>query len=70
MKVYVVNDIHLYPHVDGHGYIIGVFSSEEKAIKAAEEARPDIEYDLGYDPDDPDEGQLYRIEIEEFEIDE
>lgn len=64
MRVYVVENVHLYPDVDGQGYIIGVYSSEEKAWDAAEEARPDIEGFLGRGAKN-----AYRIIIQEFEID-
>lgn len=66
MKVYVVENVHMYPNVDGRGWIIGVYSSEEKARKAAEEARPDIEGWLGCTNGDK---QIYKITIEEYEID-
>lgn len=64
MTVYVVNEIHLYPEVDGLGETLGVFSSEEKARKFMEEIRPDVEYYLGIGAKN-----AYRLVIEEFEMD-
>lgn len=64
MNVYVVNEVHLYPDVDGHGETIGVFASEEKAREFMEEVRPEIEYYLGSGAE-----RAYRLEIIEFEID-
>ena len=64
MTVYVVNEIHLYPEVDGLGETLGVFSSEKKAREFMEEVRPDVEYYLGVGAKN-----AYRLVIEEFEID-
>ena len=64
MKVWVVENVHLYPNVDGRGEIIGVYSSEENARKAAEEARPGIEAWLGVGAK-----RAYIIEINEYEMD-
>ena len=61
MTVYVVNEIHLYPEVDGLGETLGVFSSEEKARKFMEEIRPDVEYYLGIGAKN-----AYRLVIEEL----
>lgn len=64
MTVYVVENVHLYPDVDGHGGIIGVYSSEEKAKEAAEKAIPGIEYWLGANAK-----EAYEINISEYEMD-
>lgn len=64
MTVYVVNEIHLYPEVDGMGETLGVFSSEEKAKEAIERFRPDVEYYLGTGAE-----RAYKLVIKEFEMD-
>jgi hypothetical protein len=64
MKVYVAENVHRYPDVDGRGWIIGIYSSEEKARQAAEEARPEIEYYLGAGAK-----RAYEIEISEYDLD-
>lgn len=67
MKVYVVNYTNCYPDVDGIGFIIGVYSSAEKAEEAADRARPGIEQYL--DPFGTSDKELYDISIEEFDMD-
>lgn len=67
MKVYVVENVHRYPDVDGRGEIIGVYSSEEKAREAGEKAIPIIEWYLG---GGVNAKRAYEIVINEFEMDE
>lgn len=64
MIVYVARVHHLYPDVDGEGYPIGVYSSEEKAREACDKAAPEIEYYLGVG-----EKRVYEFIIDEFEVD-
>ena len=66
MKVWVAENIHRYPDVDGRGEIIGVYSSEEKAREAAEKARPGIEWWLG---GGKNVKRAYEIVINEYEMD-
>lgn len=64
MKVWVAENIHRYPDVDGRGEIIGVYSSEEKAMEAAEKAIPGIEAWLGVGAK-----RAYEIVISEYDLD-
>ena len=64
MKVYVAKNVHLFPEVDGPGYIIGVYSSMRRAREAAENERPNIEGYLGSGAK-----KAYVIRIIEFELD-
>lgn len=73
MKVYVMSVQHVCPEVDGQGYVIGVFTTEEK-VKETEQKYREYERDW-FDPlgrrdvDEVDEvDDLYEIIIDEFEI--
>lgn len=68
MKVYVLNFITFYPEVDGRGFILGVYSTREKAEEALKSI--DIESLIYRDNKDIYGQDASELVIEEFELDE
>ena len=63
MTVYMLSVVHLYPEVDGCGFIKGVYSTKELAEKVARELAPIYAEEMGTDIHG---NPAFRLVIEEF----